>query len=58
MTFTAVANPTNTEPGAKCRSRDRQPYTPEPNSSDGVLVVLHQLGSRVVLIALKEIHCL
>ena len=58
MTFIAVANPTNTEPGAQCRSRDRQPYTPAPTSRDGVLVVLRLLGSRVVLIALKEIHCL
>ncbi|MEC8857765.1 MAG: hypothetical protein VX664_10290 [Chloroflexota bacterium] len=30
MTFTAVANPTTEEPGTKCRSRDRKPYTPEP----------------------------
>jgi len=30
MTLPAVANPTTAEPGVKRRSRDRQPYTPEP----------------------------
>ena len=30
MTLPAVANPNNAEPATKRRSRDRQPFTPEP----------------------------